>query len=254
MLNKKRGESLWNSKNRLIFSIAEYSAICTRFSFALWKLLPVQIAFFSSLPFQNSPDFSLISKLPEILPVVFRHIPASAEFGSLLKNVSRVLIRCWKQGGRADEGWLFASLSVKSVCCLAEPVKQRVGKAGRSDGKAFSIFVLYMMRIEFVSAEHVADFFLGLWKKVRMHGERECRLLTRLLTEFLSLQRSACFRELWAPEAGMKGRCPEVGSAPFLNDVIDSVLGYWDKEGIESCEEVRALKAIDCGFLSLRLD
>ncbi|CBK23658.2 uncharacterized protein [Blastocystis hominis] len=202
LLNKKRGESF----------IAEYSAICTRFSFALWKLLP------------NSPDFSLISKLPEILPVVFRHIPASAEFGSLLKN----------QGGRADEGWLFASLSVKSVCCLAEPVKQR----------AFSIFVLYMMRIEFVSAEHVADFFLGLWKKVRMHGERECRLLTRLLTEFLSLQRSACFREL----------CPEVGSAPFLNDVIDSVLGYWDKEGIESCEEVRALKAIDCGFLSLRLD
>ena len=150
LLNKKRGESLWNSKNRLIFSIAEYSAICTRFSFALWKLLPVQIAFFSSLPFQNSPDFSLISKLPEILPVVFRHIPASAEFGSLLKNVSRVLIRCWKQGGRADEGWLFASLSVKSVCCLAEPVKQRVGEAGRSDGKAFSIFVLYMMRIEFV--------------------------------------------------------------------------------------------------------
>lgn len=53
-----------------------------------------------------------------------------------------------------------------------------------------------MLKIGFVSAEQVAEFFLGLWKKVRMQGERECRLLTRLLTEFLSLQRSACFRSL----------------------------------------------------------
>lgn len=129
LLNKKRGESLWNSRNRFIFSISEYSAICTRFSFALWKLLPVKMSLF--LHFQNSPDFSLISKLPEILPLVFLHIPASAEFGSLLKNLSRVLIRCWKQGGRASEGWLFEQLSVKSVCSLAEPVKQRVGEEGR---------------------------------------------------------------------------------------------------------------------------
>ena len=57
LLNKKRGESLWNSKNRLIFSIAEYSAICTRFSFALWKLLPVQIAFFFFITLPEFPRF-----------------------------------------------------------------------------------------------------------------------------------------------------------------------------------------------------
>lgn len=114
--------------------------------------------------------------------------------------------------------------------------------------------MLYMLRIGFVGPEQVAEFFLGLWKKVRMQGERECRLLTRLLAEFLSLQRSACFRSLCGWGGGVRGRCPEVGSTLFLNEVIDSVLGYWDREEKEGCEELRALKAIDCGFLSLRLE
>lgn len=252
LLNKKRGESLWNSRNRLISSISEYSAICTRFSLALWKLLPVKKRVcFSS---QSAPDVSLISKLPAILPLVFHHVPASAEFGSLLKNLCRVLVRCWKQGGRASEGWLFDQLSAKSVCALEAPLKQRVGDGLAAEREAFSIFVLYMMKIGFVSAQQVAEFFLGLWAKVTMQSERDCRLLTRLLAEFLSLQRSACFRSLSGRDGGMSGSCPELASSAFLNEVIDSVLGFWDAEGREGCEELRALKAIDCGFLSLGLD
>ena len=186
---------MWTSKNRLIFRVSEYSAICTRFTFALWKLLPVKIG--SLFTLQNSPDFSLISKLPPILPLVFQHIPASAEFGALLKNFSRVLIRCWKQGGQASEGWLFDQLSVKSILALEEPLKQRVGVVESAFEQAFSIFLLYMMQIEFVRTEQVGEFFLSLWKRVRMQSEQDCRLVTRLLTQFLSLQHSACFRSLW---------------------------------------------------------
>lgn len=92
------------------------------------------------------------------------------------------------------------------------------------------LFLLYLFKPGLLDWEGFSAHLLAVWKRLELRGTAACERMTEWLGQFLSLYRSARFRELCGKREGVMSRFPMCVKENVLEDVLDRVLGYWSNK------------------------